>query len=190
MHVKVEWTIPNVLTLLRLLAIPFLCRLIWLWPERRLTAFILFLAIWFTDMLDGFIARRFNQTSEFGKLFDPLVDKLFQLATAITMFMIGRIPLWVPVFMLVREGLMILGSLFALKKLDKVVYSSLIGKLSTLLFVLAFGALFWVPDEPRLIRDLLFVPPVLVSTLATIYYACRNLLGSSHDDSDKNTDHA
>ena len=185
MRLKVELTVPNVLTLLRLLAIPWLCRLIWQWPENRLQAFILFLAIWLTDMLDGFIARRFNQMSAFGKLFDPLVDKLFQLATAVTMFLIGRIPLWVPLFLFVREALMVLGSVFLLKRADKVVYSSLIGKASTFLFVVAFAALFWVPNEPRLIRDLLFVPPVLVSAVATVFYAKQNLLGHYHGHSDK-----
>lgn len=186
MKVKVEWTIPNILTLLRLLAIPWLCFLIWQWPEYRLPAFLLFIGIWLTDLLDGFIARRFNQMSEFGKLFDPLVDKIFQLATAVTMFLVGRLPLWVPLFMVIREILMVFGSIFLLKKMDKVVYSSLIGKVATFLFVLAFAALFWVPNEPRIIRDLLFIPPVLTSIAATVFYTKRNVIGPRHDDSGQN----
>lgn len=172
---KFAWTVPNVLTLLRLLAIPFLCYLIWQWPEHRLKAFLLFLAIWLTDMLDGYIARHFNQMTAFGKLFDPLVDKLFQLATAVTMFLIGRIPLWVPLFLFVRELLMVIGSLFLLRKRNQVVYSSMIGKVATFLFVVAFAALFWVPSEPRIVRDLLFIPPVLCSFVATVFYASKNL---------------
>lgn len=190
MRVKVQWTIPNILTLLRLLAIPLLCYLIWQWPEHKVKAFVVFLAIWFTDMLDGFIARHFNMETEFGKLFDPLVDKLFQLATAVTMFLIGRIPVWVPLFILVRELLMVIGSIFVLKNNDLVVHSSPIGKVATFLFVVAFAALFWVPSEPRLIRDLIFVPPVLVSFVATIFYASKNLFGKRYVNHEENKNDA
>ncbi|HHT44075.1 MAG TPA: CDP-diacylglycerol--glycerol-3-phosphate 3-phosphatidyltransferase [Fastidiosipila sp.] len=186
MRVKVEWTIPNILTLLRLLAIPVLCFLIWQWPEHKVKAFVVFLAIWFTDLLDGYIARHYNMETEFGKLFDPLVDKIFQLATAITMFLINRIPVWVPLYLLVRELLMVFGSIFVLKNKDLVVHSSLIGKIATFLFVVAFAALFWVPSEPRYIRDLIFLPPVLVSFIATVFYASRNLFGNRHVHREEN----
>ena len=85
MKLRFEPTMPNILTLIRFLAIPVLAYLIYAGDEYNIVAFILFVAIWLTDMLDGYIARRFNQMTEFGKLFDPLVDKLFQLTTAVMM---------------------------------------------------------------------------------------------------------
>ena len=132
------------------------------------------MAIWMTDILDGWIARRFNQITEFGKLFDPLVDKIFQVTTAVMMFMIGRIPLWVPLFMLLRETLMIVGSWYLLKERDTVVYSDHFGKAATFFYMLAFGLLFWLPDEPRWIRDVIFIIPVLLSLTATINYTYKN----------------
>lgn len=82
MRLKFEATIPNFLTLLRFLAIPVMAWFISAGDDYRLLSFVLFLAIWLTDLLDGYIARNFNQTSDFGKLFDPLVDKIFQLTLA------------------------------------------------------------------------------------------------------------
>jgi ADP-glucose type glycogen/starch synthase len=73
--------IPNVLTIIRLLAVVPLAILISCWPEKRLITVFIFAGIWVTDILDGFIARRFNMMTQFGKLFDPFVDKVFQVVT-------------------------------------------------------------------------------------------------------------
>ncbi|MGI6298282.1 MAG: CDP-alcohol phosphatidyltransferase family protein [Saccharofermentanales bacterium] len=83
---KFVLNVPNTLTLLRLLAIPVLAAVIYAGDQYNTLALILFLAIWVTDLLDGWIARRFNQMTEFGKLFDPLVDKLFQFTTALMLY--------------------------------------------------------------------------------------------------------
>jgi cardiolipin synthase len=75
---KSKWRyIPNILTILRLLAIPLMA--VWMISEKWEQALILFIAAEFTDILDGYIARRFNFISNFGKLVDPLADKLIQL---------------------------------------------------------------------------------------------------------------
>jgi len=173
-RLKFELTAPNILTTLRLIAVPFLAWFIWRWPKYQLGGFITFVAIWITDMVDGWIARRFNQVTEFGQLFDPLVDKIFQITTAVMMFMVGRIPLWVPAFMIIRETLMILGGWYLLKERNTVVYSDIFGKAATFFYVVAFGFLFWLPDNPRWIRDAIFIMPVLLSTAATINYAYKN----------------
>ncbi len=176
-RLKFELTIPNILTSIRLAAVPLLAWLIWNWPQYQLSGFITFLSIWLTDLLDGWIARRFNCTSEFGKLFDPLVDKIFQIATAVMMFMIGRIPLWVPIFIIIRESLMILGGWYLLQARDTVVYSDIFGKAATMLYVLAFGLLFWLPDDPDWLRDIIFILPVLLSVAATVNYSYKNRYG-------------
>ena len=163
-------TVPNLLTFIRLLAIPVLARMIYVGQPHDLLAFLLFLGIWLTDMLDGYIARRFNQISEFGKLFDPLVDKLFQLTTAIMMFIVGRLPLWVPLVMVSKELVMVLGSLIMLKRFDTVVPARWYGKLATVLFVLAFSALFFLPQDKFWLSHLIFIPPVSVSLFAYICY--------------------
>ena len=163
-------TVPNILTLIRLLAIPVLARLIYVGKPYDRIAFFLFLGIWLTDLLDGWIARQFNQITEFGKLFDPLVDKLFQLTTAIMMTVVGKLPLWVSLVIAVKELIMILGSLFLLRHFEIVVYARWFGKLATVLFVLAFASLFFLPRELSYLAHYIFIPPVACSLYAYFRY--------------------
>lgn len=170
MKLRLILTVPNLLTLIRLLAIPVLARLIYVGAPYDLVAFLLFLGIWLTDMLDGYIARKFNQVSELGKLFDPLVDKLFQLTTAIMMCVVGKLPLWVPLIIGAKELLMILGSVFLLRRFDEVVYARWYGKLATVLFVAAFASLFFLPSGYYWMAHYIFIPPMLVSLYAYVRY--------------------
>lgn len=168
MKIRKLCTIPNFLTLLRLLAIPVMAYFI-LTEIRPVRGFVLFAAIWFTDCLDGYIARHYNQVSEVGKIFDPAVDKLFQLTTAIMMCIVGRLPLWVPIFIFVREIFMVIGGAVLLKH-KTVVYAQWFGKLTTVLFALAFAALFFWPKEQLHWASLLFVLPCACSLLALVKY--------------------
>lgn len=167
--------VPNILTLVRLIAIVPLVILLSYWPKYRTISFIFFLSIWLTDMLDGYIARSHNQITDFGKLFDPVVDKLFQIAVAVTMAAIGRLPVWVPVFIVCREMLMILGGYLLLKNYEVVVYSDVFGKLATVFYVIGFTLLFFIPDEPGWLRHVLFIPGVVLSIIATLNYARKNI---------------
>lgn len=167
--------VPNILTLVRLIAIVPLVILLSQWPEYRTISFILFLAIWLTDMLDGYIARTYNQITDFGKLFDPLVDKLFQISVAVTMAAIGRLPIWVPIFIVCRETLMIAGGYLLLKNYEVVVYSDIFGKLATIFYVIGFTLLFFIPDEPGWLRHVIFIPGALLSIIATLNYARKNI---------------
>ena len=95
-------TWPNGFTFVRLLCIPLF---VWLLfgPERRDIAAWLLAVLGSTDWIDGWIARRFDQSSEFGRLFDPTVDRLM-LVVAIPAIMIdGSIPIWVALLALARE---------------------------------------------------------------------------------------
>jgi len=178
MKLKMEWTIPNILTTVRLVAIPFLGAFILASKDGNknssmfsMIAFVFFAAIWITDAADGYIARRFNMTSDFGKIYDPFVDKLFQFTTAFMMLMIGRIPLWVVIFILAKEIVMILGGAYFLQQRQLVVHSKWYGKASTVLFVMALAALFFLRGDTLYLAHFIFVPPVLMSTYATVRYA-------------------
>jgi len=177
MKIKIPWTIPNILTTVRLLAIPFMA--VFIHASGRpgengrfysILSFCFFVGIWLTDAADGFIARHFNQISEFGKIYDPFVDKLFQFTTAFMLFLIGRLPLWVVIFIITKEVLMILGGAYLLQNKGVVSHSLWYGKLSTVLFVLALAAVFFVPHELRYITHYIFIPPVLMSSYATVRY--------------------
>ena len=85
MHIQWKWTVPNVLSLLRIAILPAFI-ILYLFSREyqsdamQYTAFALLIVSGLTDCLDGFIARRFNQASEIGKLRDPIADKLTQVA--------------------------------------------------------------------------------------------------------------
>ena len=89
-----------------------------------------------TDVLDGFIARKFNLVSNFGKLMDPLADKLTQISVLACLVKVEIIPFWILVIVILKELLMVVGASFLYGK-DVVVYSKWYGKLATVLFYLA-----------------------------------------------------
>jgi CDP-diacylglycerol--glycerol-3-phosphate 3-phosphatidyltransferase len=173
-------TVPNIITSIRFAAIPFMAYYIYasvnISDDYNLVAFILFISIWTTDLLDGFIARNFNQISDFGKLFDPFVDKLFQFVTALMMAIVGKLPYWVPVVIFIKELLMIVGGAVLLKKFRLVVYSKWYGKLATVLFVLAFCLLFFVPDDLVSKSGYLFILPLAISLFSYVKYGFDNVI--------------
>ncbi len=95
-------TWPNLITLVRLLCIPVF---VWLLfgPERRASAAWLLAALGSTDWVDGWVARRFDQTSEFGRLFDPAVDRLMFVVAIPAIVIDGSMELWLAVLILARE---------------------------------------------------------------------------------------
>jgi len=134
-------TLPNALTLLRILAIPFFA--IAVWYGHHWQAFILFAAAGFTDLLDGLIARTFNQSSELGAVLDPAADKLlmttaFVLLAWRTQGMTAPIPVWVAILAITRDGLI---SFYAFASTDRLnnskFHPSLLGKLSTAMQLIA-----------------------------------------------------
>ena len=126
--------VPNALTIIRFLLIPFI--VINIFSGNFIIAFIFFTVSGITDIADGCIARKFNLISNFGKLMDPLADKLTQIATIASLTLKDIIPIWILAIVLLKELIMIAGASFLYGK-DVVVYSKWYGKLATVLFYLA-----------------------------------------------------
>lgn len=102
-----NWNVPNALTVFRIVLVPvFLIVLLHDWgqdPVWRLWATIIFVVAMFTDKIDGDIARKYNLITNFGKIADPIADKSLTGAAWIGLAIIGSLPWWVPVIILVRE---------------------------------------------------------------------------------------
>lgn len=100
---------PILLTWLRILAIPFVVGVYYLpvdWlsvSERNLLATVLFVLAAVTDWLDGYFARRWNQTSAFGAFLDPVADKLMVSAALLILLQMGRTDAWVALIIIGRE---------------------------------------------------------------------------------------
>ena len=129
-----NWNIPNALTVLRLLLLP-----VFAWRYLigdNSGALVVYLVVQVSDLLDGFIARKWRQITSFGKLMDPLADKLMLLTALICFGVRGKLAWWVVTLILGKEALMIAGGAFALRK--KIVVSARwIGKVATGLFAAA-----------------------------------------------------
>lgn len=126
--------VPNILTIIRFLLIPLLI-IVALQGDYISTIIVLTIS-GITDILDGYIARRFNYITNFGKLMDPLADKATQI-TLLTVLTIQKIiPVWIIVIVLLKEFLMIAGASFLYGK-ELVVSSKWYGKLATVLFYIA-----------------------------------------------------
>lgn len=98
-------TVPNALSLLRLLGVPLFLWLI-LVPQADGWAVVLLIVSGITDWLDGVIARRFNQISRVGQLLDPLADRLYIIATLVGLLIRGIIPWWLVAILVLRDLIM------------------------------------------------------------------------------------
>ena len=137
--------LPNLLSFARLGLLPvFLLLLATETSAARLWAYVLGLFGLVSDVLDGFLARRLNQVTEFGKVLDPISDKI--IVGAITIFAIleKNFPVWLGVLILGRDILIVLLALIWRNKLTFVPTSNLIGKLAAL--VVAVTLLAYVFD--------------------------------------------
>ncbi len=126
---RVEWTISNVLTVTRiLLLIPILYLLLDLDNGNRLYAAAFMLVVALTDFLDGRLARRFQQETEFGKIIDPLADKICAGAVVIALAALGDLPAWFMIALIGRDTLILLGGLYIAKTKNVILHSNWAGK--------------------------------------------------------------
>jgi cardiolipin synthase len=98
------FTIPNLITVVRLLCLPLFLWLLFV-EENRVAAASLLGALGATDFVDGYIARHFNQASDLGKVLDPVADRLLFFVGAGGILVDGSVPVWFAVAILVREAL-------------------------------------------------------------------------------------
>lgn len=138
------WTVPNALSVLRILLIPVFAYLFL--KDYVVWAVVVMAAAAFTDLLDGKIARKFNQVSALGKILDPIADKLSQIAIVIILMVKyeGAIR-YLLAFFIVKELLMLLAGGIMIAKGKRPVAAEKWGKLATtvfyfaMIFVIAFG---------------------------------------------------
>lgn len=133
-------TVPNLLSLLRLLGVPLFLWLV-LVPEADGWAVALLIFAGATDWLDGFLARRWQQTSRLGQLLDPLADRLYIAATLLGLGLRGIVPWWF-VGLLVARDVVLLATLPALRRRGLVALPvHYLGKAATFNLLYAFPLL-------------------------------------------------
>ena len=158
------WTIPNVLTMLRIVLIPVFVIVFFNTPkdQDRIAALVIFAVASITDMFDGMLARKLNQITDFGKLFDPLADKVMVITALICQAVYGVFP-WIAIIIVAaKELIMLLGGLFMLSR-DVVVYSNYVGKTAQVFFIASLLLSFFHPSlEAAEFRVLGMTPDLLL----------------------------
>ena len=123
-------TVPNALSLLRILMIPVF---VWLLAQEGLEGWglVLLVAVVSTDWVDGFIARRTGRVTELGKVLDPLADRLAMAAALITLVVQGVFPLWAALVVLVRDALILLAMAALMVAGKRPIPVRVLGKIAT-----------------------------------------------------------
>jgi CDP-diacylglycerol---glycerol-3-phosphate 3-phosphatidyltransferase len=149
--------VPNVLTLLRILAVPVLVvALLDETPDGDVIAAAVFALAALTDGLDGYIARRREEVTTFGKLMDPLADKLLVIAALISLVSLNRLDAWIAMVIIARE-IAVTGLRSLAAEQGVVIAASWLGKLKTLLQVAAIICLIAFDPSPVWVDVLLYV---------------------------------
>ena len=101
-------------------------------PGMRIIIFAVVIIAALTDILDGYLARKFNQVTEFGRIIDPLADKVAMGAIIIKLFVIGEITPYYFIMIIARDVLIFLGGIFVAQKIGKVLPSNVLGKVTVI----------------------------------------------------------
>lgn len=167
---KRDWkTIPNFLSYFRLLLIPVFV-IMYVVRKRYAPAVLLMAVSWITDVADGFIARRFNMVTEFGKLLDPIADKLTQLAVLLCLSSrYTAVICFLAVFVVAEIAVITVGILM-LKQFDRMNSAKWHGKIAT--FFIEFSAailVLWSEIPLAFVHAIVMVNSVIVIFSSVMY---------------------
>ena len=142
--------LPNKLTIFRIVLVPVMViiSLINIPGEvlginsNMIIMLFIFIVASLTDKLDGYLARKNNQVTTFGKFLDPIADKILVLAAMLIFVELGRLPSWIPIIVLFREFIVSGYRLVAVQKNGTVIAASIWGKLKTVTQMIALTLMF------------------------------------------------
>lgn len=131
--------LPNKLTIFRMILVPIMVIIPFLGIKTEILGIpltyiiidLIFIIASITDKLDGYLARKNNQVTTFGKFLDPLADKILVLAAMIMLVEMAKLPAWIPIIVLAREFIVSGYRLVSVEKGGKVIAASKWGKLKT-----------------------------------------------------------
>jgi CDP-diacylglycerol--glycerol-3-phosphate 3-phosphatidyltransferase len=138
------WNLPNSLTVLRILLVPVMVALLWEEPtfNECKVAMSIFVFAMITDIVDGWLARKWDLVSPIGAYLDPLADKLMVTTVLVMLVALGRAPAWIVVILLCRE-LAITGLRGIASQEGLLLSASVFGKLKTVFLGTSCGFLLW-----------------------------------------------
>jgi CDP-diacylglycerol---glycerol-3-phosphate 3-phosphatidyltransferase len=177
----VPLNVPNVLTVVRILLVPVLVvALLEKTSGGDLLAAIVFAVASLTDAIDGYLARSRNWVTTFGKLMDPIADKLLIVAALVALVSLGRLDAWVAMVIIAREFAVTVLRVAAGTQQGVVISASSFGKVKTAFQVLMVMALIAFDERPLWITLLVYLT-VIVTVLsgADYFFGLRRRLSES-----------
>ncbi len=162
---------PNKLTLLRIIMIPVFM-VAYMYLKNNILSALIFVLAFFTDLLDGYLARKNNQVSDFGKIMDPLADKVLVSAAMVLLAQTNVISAWVTVLVLAREFI-VSGVRMAAAADGNVVAASIWGKAKTMWQFIALSIALLI-NKPNLVVDLLMWVNLGLTVLSGADYIIKN----------------
>ena len=167
-------TIPNLLSMFRILLIPLI---VWLYCGKQdypLAAWVLVLS-GATDIADGFIARHFHMVSDLGKVLDPIADKLTQTAALVCLLTRFQAVWWLLGVLVVKEAVMAVMGILVIRRTKAVYSAAWHGKLATcVLYGVIFVHIVWY-TIPQLASALLAAAGIVCILLSLVLYTTANL---------------
>ena len=158
--------------------------IVWLYCFQKdyLWTTVIFIISGLTDIVDGFIARKFNMISDFGKAFDPVADKLTQIAMLfclVTRFPLMLVPL---VILIIKEALAAIMNMLTLKKAGYVVAAVWHGKVNTvLLYATMFIHIVWFTISPA-VSNILIAVCIVMMLISSVLYTKSDVKAISKKD--------
>jgi CDP-diacylglycerol---glycerol-3-phosphate 3-phosphatidyltransferase len=165
-----ELNLPNVLTVVRILLVPVLvAALLSATASGDLLAAVVFVVASVTDALDGWIARRRKSESTFGKLMDPLADKLLVVAALVSLVSLDRLSAWVAMVIIAREFAVTGLRQLAMEE-GHVIPASIWGKLKTVTQIAMVLVLIAVDDRTAWVDALVYVTVFVTVASGVVYF--------------------
>ena len=189
--------LPNKLTIFRIILVPIMVIIPFLGidgkifgiPTEWIIIDLIFIIASITDKLDGYLARKNNQVTSFGKFLDPLADKILVLAAMVMLVEMTKLPAWIPIIVLAREFMVSGYRLIAVEKGGEVIAASKWGKLKTvtqmaaiilaLVDLNAFGECFsGTLQGGDLVLNLIVTILMIIQVIATIFSGADYMKGA------------
>ena len=164
------WTVPNVLSLIRMAMVPLF---VWCFfapiPNNRPWAIAVFLCAGLTDVVDGWIARHFHQISLWGRILDPMADKLMVFAALICLMLIDTLPLWLVLLYFSKELAQAICSYVLMRRTKDMIASNVLGKAGTTFFYITIVTL-TLFDPSAALRNILLLLSYVTIVAAFVSY--------------------
>lgn len=173
---KEFFTISNLLSLLRLLlAIPLWILFDYYNSDSSIKYWIFALCLFaaVTDILDGYLARKFNQVTEAGKIIDPLADKIAMAVVVIRLAFLGEFPFYYLAIIILRDLLIFFGGVYVTSKIGKVLPSNVLGKITVLIIGLVVLLTLIQIDKTSIFFRGLYYFSILMIIVSFIAYVVR-----------------